>query len=232
MYDWLILLVDLSQAVAKGRGMVEDLDRERIAMAADRLSNGERFLSAIETIDQINEADPNRISVSGIEISYELHFSRLLFEKALHLREDASEALLLAARSQHICRWEMPRGDYPEGRAGYLRWRADLKRFHADRTASILSDLGYDEETIQSVRTINLKQDLKGNPECQTMEDALCLVFLEFQFPEFRRKTDDEKMVSILRKTWAKMSDQGRQAALGLKLGEDETRLVGMALEG
>lgn len=225
------LRVDFWQAVGKGGSMVENLDRERIASAAARLPNGERFLNAIETIDRLNVADPNRITVGGIEVSYELHFSRLLFEKALQLREYASEALLIAARSQHICRWELPRGDYPEGRAGYLRWRADLKRFHADRTAEILSDLGYDADTIQSVRSINLKQDLKSNPECQTMEDALCLVFLEFQFPDFRLKTDDEKMVSILRKTWAKMSDEGRKAVLELKLGKEEARLVGLALE-
>lgn len=205
---------------------------EQVFAAAERLQNGGRFREAIERIDRLNSADPNRVTRDGIELGYEFYFSCLLFAKVVSFCEEASEALLIAARSQHICRWEIPRANYPKGRAGYLKWRADLKCFHADKTASILTELNYSTEFIETVRTINLKKDLKGNPESQAMEDALCLVFLESQFSEFRLKTTEEKMVSILQKTWAKMSEHGKSTALGLMLGEEEARLVGLALNG
>ncbi len=207
-------------------------DKELVNQAASRLPERERFLKAIERIDRHNDRDPKRVSTDGVEMGYELFFSRLLFAKVVSFRKEASEALLIAARSQHICRWESPRADYPEGRAGYLKWRADLKYFHADKTASILAELDYSDDLIQSVRTINLKKDLKSNPDSQAMEDALCLVFLESQFPEFRLKTTEEKMVTILQKTWAKMSEPAKNAALALELGEEEARLVGLALNG
>lgn len=211
--------------------MNSNSDSDRVNRAASRLIDGERFLKAIGTIDRINDEDPKRVTKDGVEMGYELYFSRLLFVKVVSLIEEASEELLIAARSQHICRWEMPRTEYPDGRVGYLKWRADLKIYHADKTASILAELNYSDGLIQAVRTINLKKHLKSNADSQAMEDALCLVFLESQFPEFRLKTDEEKMVTILRKTWAKMSEQGQAAALALELGEEEARLVGKALK-
>lgn len=212
--------------------MSDTLDSERVERAAARMTDSSRFLRAIAAIDLLNNEDPKRVSTGENEIGYELYFSQLLFAKTLFLEKEASEALLIAARSQHICRWKMPRSDYPGGKAGYLSWRSDLKQYHASLTTEVLTGLGYDEPTIESIRSINLKKDLKRNPNAQTMEDALCLVFLENQFPEFRLRTPDEKMITILQKTWAKMSERGQQAALNLKLGEEESRLVGLALSG
>ena len=65
-----------------------------------------------------------------------------LREILLAVREEAvsplSELLLIfAARAQHIHRWEIPRSDYPEGRAGYLKWRTDLGKLHADTASAI-----------------------------------------------------------------------------------------------
>ena len=212
--------------------MNSDLDRENGVLASGRATDGARFLRVIGRIDSLNNEDPKRVSIGDESIGYELHFSRLLFAKALYLFPEASEAFLLAARGQHICRWESPRSDYPEGRAGYLKWRSDLKRFHADETAKVLESEGYGTDTIERVRAINLKKDLKHNNEAQAMEDALCLVFLESQFADFRHKTTEEKMVSILRKTWGKMSDRGKEAASSLDLEEEEKRLIDLALGG
>ena len=208
------------------------LDRKNVLQASERATNVVRFLRAIGRIDSLNNEDPKKVTDGDELIGYELRFSRLLFAKVLSTRPEASEACLLAARGQHICRWESPRSDYPEGRAGYLKWRSDLKRFHADKTAQVLESEGYGLDTIDQARAINLKKDLKGNIEAQAVEDALCLVFLESQFAEFRHKTTEEKMVSILRKTWGKMSDRGKEAALCLQLGEEEQRLVELALYG
>ena len=212
--------------------MNRGVDRENALRASGRAADGDRFLRAIGRIDSLNSEDPKTVTLCDETIGYELHFSRLLFAKVLSILPEASEACLLAARGQHICRWESPRSDYPEGRAGYLRWRSDLKRFHADKTAKVLESEGYDPDTIERVRAINLKKDLKNNIEAQAMEDSLCLVFLESQFAEFRHKTTEEKMISILRKTWGKMSDGGKEAALSLNLGKEEMRLINLALEG
>ena len=210
--------------------MIPETDLERIESAAARMADAVRFMKAIQSIDLLNDVDRKRVTDEGRDVGYELYFSRLLFAKTLSLNSVASEALLLAARAQHVSRWKMPRSDFSIGRAGYLKWRSDLKRYHATVAADVLGDAGYDEATIAQVRTINLKENLKSNPDAQTMEDALCLVFLEVQFSEFRLKTSEEKIISILRKTWGKMSDRGQKAALALELGEEEARLIGLAL--
>lgn len=209
-----------------------DTDRERIARVARRLANPDRFTQAIAAIDGVNAEDPNTIDVDGESVGYELWFSRELFSWVFRLDANASEALLLAARSQHIARWTSPRSDYPMDRPGYLKWRSDLKRYHAERTRALLESQGYGIEILDTVSALNEKRNLKSNPECQTLEDGLCLVFLEKQFARFQEKTDADKMVDILRKSWAKMSARGREAALGLPLGEREKALVARALSG
>ncbi|MCP5094775.1 MAG: DUF4202 domain-containing protein [Chloroflexi bacterium] len=52
-----------------------------------------------------------------------------------------SEALQIAARTLHIRRWEIPRESYPRNRTGYLKWRTNLKYFHANKTAEIMQDV-------------------------------------------------------------------------------------------
>jgi hypothetical protein len=115
-------------------------------------------------------------------------------------------------------------------RAGYLRWRADLKKFHAAQSGAILREVGYGEEMIARVQALNLKKELGKDPDCQVLEDALCLVFLQYQLAEFVAKTHDEKVINVLKKTWAKMSEQGRAEALKLNYGEREFGLVTAAL--
>jgi hypothetical protein len=142
----------------------------------------------------------------------------------------ASEALQLAARSQHLMRWRIPRETFSKDRAGYIRWRTTLYDFHADRAAEVLREVGYDEATIERVRSLIRKQNLKTDPESQTLEDVICLVFLENYFAEFARDHDEEKLIKILRKTWRKMSDRGHDAAMNLNLGPHELELISKAL--
>jgi Domain of unknown function (DUF4202) len=143
----------------------------------------------------------------------------------------ASEALRLAAHCQHLERWKIARSEFPEGRAGYLQWRTRLGRFHAERAREVLAGVGYDEATLRAVETIVTKQHLRSNPDSQTMEDSLCLVFLEYELDDFVEKYPDEaKAVDILQKTWKKMSARGHQAALELSLSERGRALVGRAL--
>lgn len=169
------------------------------------------FQHAIDEIDRYNRQDPN-----GREYDHALAVS----EWVSKLRPDASEALRLAARAHHIGRWEIPRDTYPRNRSGYLKWRKTLQQFHADTTAEILARCGYDPELIDRVRSIILKQRIKSDAETQALEDALCLVFIERQLEDFKHQVDEDKLANILRKTWHKMSEQGRQTALELPLPE------------
>lgn len=193
-------------------------------------SSDPRFAAAIRAFDDANSRDPHREVDAGAEHPRELLYARRLTEQVLALDPQASVPLQLAARCQHLCRWEIPRETYPADRAGYLRWRKDLQQFHARRAAEILAAVGYDAPLRERVRDLNLKKDLGRDPELQVLEDALCLVFLRFQLPQLALKTDDEKLVNALRKSWTKMSAAGRTAALALSLGQREKSLVQRAL--
>jgi len=190
----------------------------------------ERFQRAVEEFDRMNAADPRRSDVEGVDRPYELVQAERLSAWIERLDPHASEALRLAARCQHLRRWEIPRSDWPLGRAGYLQWRTRLARFHADESASVLRAAGYDEEVVDHVRRINLKQGLRSDPDVQTMEDALCLSFMEHELEGFSEKHTDDKIVEILRKTWKKMSARGHEAALALPLSPRLAKLVGDAL--
>jgi hypothetical protein len=189
-----------------------------------------RFRRAVERFDAINAEDPTRELDRGVERPHELLQSERLSTWIERLDPDASEVLRLAAHCQHLKRWAIPRSSFPEGRTGYLQWRTQLARFHADLAAEVLRDAGYDDDSVDAVRRINLKQNLRSNADSQTMEDALCLVFLEYEIEAFAAKHDDDKLVEILRKTWKKMSERGRARALELELSERVIALVKRAL--
>ena len=194
-----------------------------------RLS-GDRLKKALAEFDALNAKDPNSIEVDGESQPKELHDALAMSRWIDSLYPDASEAVCLAARCQHLCRWESPRSSYPEGRAGYLKWRSDLKQFHANKAEEVLRSVGYDDEMIEAVRIINLKKGLKTNPDVQAIEDALCLVFLENQFEGYLAQWDEDKLISILRKTWAKMSSVGHAAALKLTFSKQGLTLIEKAL--
>jgi hypothetical protein len=189
-----------------------------------------RFAEAVRRFDEANSQDPNSEVAEGVSYPRELLYAQRLTSWVKKLSPDASETLLLASRSQHLCRWEIPRSSYEMTRAGYLRWRAELKEFHAKKSAEILGEVGYPEEIIAQVQELNRKKNLGRDPECQVLEDALCLVTLEFQIEDLIRKTDAEKMVSILQKTWKKMSPEAHEAALKLSYSEVAKELLAKAL--
>jgi len=185
---------------------------------------------AIEQFNTLNGEDPNQLEVDGEARPKELVHAERLEAWVRRVNPDASVALLLASRCQHLMRWTVPRSDYPEGRVGYLKWRKDLSRKHADRAGEVLRELSLDTTLIEAVRTINLKQELKTNPDSQAMEDALCLSFLAHEFVEFSEKHTDEKVVDIVQKTWRKMSERGHSLALELSLEGRAKSLVTQAL--
>jgi hypothetical protein len=143
---------------------------------------------------------------------------------------DASEALRLAARCQHIKRWEIPRDTYPMDRPGYHAWRNELKKYHAEQAESILMEVGYDDTTIERVKFLLQKKQLHRDAETQTLEDIICLVFLQYYFEAFSKKYEEEKLIDIIRKTWRKMSDKGHDAALKIDFSPQSLALIKKAL--
>jgi hypothetical protein len=173
----------------------------------------ERFDRALAAIDAANADDPYRLVVRGEERPKEQAHAELVTEWVCRLRPDASEALLLAARAHHVRRWEIPRDSYPDGRAGYLKWRRALHDLHAKVVGGVLDREGYDDGTVERVQAIVKKRGLGHDPEVQVLEDALCLVFLETQFDDLVARLDPEKMDDVVRKTLVKMSDEGKRLA-------------------
>jgi hypothetical protein len=127
----------------------------------------------------------------------------------------ASETLQIAARGQHIERWVRPRDDYPEGRTGYLTWRRDLARHHAERVGAIMASAGYGEEEIAAAGRMLRKEGLKSDAEVQALEDVICFVFLKWYFAPFAAKQDAAKTADIVAKTARKMSPEARARVLG-----------------
>jgi len=178
-----------------------------------------RYNNTIASFDALNAQDPNLQTVDGKSQPKELVYARRMSEMLDRYAPNASEALKLAARSQHIQRWAIPRSDYPMTKPGYMQWRANLKNFHAELAGKILKENGYDEGTIQKVSALLKKENLHSDEDTQTLEDVIVLAFLEHDLEAFVQKYSDyteEKFITILRKSYLKMSDQGRAAALTL----------------
>jgi len=189
------------------------------------------FTAAIRKIDEANSQDPNKEIYQGKEYPKELLYSLRMSAWLDKLRPDAPEFLKLAARAQHLCRWEIPRSSYPMDRTGYLKWRTFLYSYHAEKAAAILRETGYDEETVRKISTLLLKQNIKRNPDMQLLEDVICLVFLENYFSDFSKQHEEEKIVQIVQKTWKKMSEEGHRAALQIPMSASASALVKKALQ-
>ena len=190
----------------------------------------ELLKQVIAKIDAALAQDPNLMEIDGQQrpVAVVQAEKRSAWVEKL-AGKTVSEELQIAARAQHIRRWEIPRDNYPRDRIGYLKWRTDLQQFHAAKTAEIMREAGYGEAAISRVKALITKKRLKQDREVQILEDALCLVFLETQFSEFAQNESD-KITNILQKTWKKMSPQGQQLALQLPLNDTDRAIIDGAL--
>ncbi|MFD1613791.1 DUF4202 domain-containing protein [Gelatiniphilus marinus] len=189
-----------------------------------------RFESTIALIDKKNSEDPNVYRIYDLDYPKELLYSQRMTRKLLQFNPNASKALQIAARAQHICRWKINRDDYPMDRVGYLKWRETLKKMHSEIIATILKQVGYDYEFINRIKSLITKKLIKKNKESQILEDVVCLVFLDYYFEEFSEKHDANKVIDILKKTWKKMSDKGRNEALKLQFSDKNLKLINEAI--
>ena len=190
----------------------------------------DRLQAALDAIDAANADDPNRVEVRGVSRPKELAHAELVSQWVSKLDPGASDALRLAARAHHLRRWELPRSDYPDGKAGYHRWRREQQKCHAEQAGRILLAQGYDEADVTRVQAIVRKQGLGRDAEVQVFEDALCLVFIETQFRELADRLGDEKLVDVTRKTLAKMSDAGIARVRELSLSDEDLALIERAV--
>ena len=188
-----------------------------------------RLELAFRAIDAANADDPAAVVVDGVTRPKEQAHAEGAVAWVRALRPDASEALLLAARAHHVRRWEIPRSSEAEGRAGYLRWKRRLQRHHADVAGAVLSEVGYEEDVVVRVQAIVRKEGLRSDPEVRTLEDALALVFVETQLTDLARRLAEDHVVEVVAKTLAKMSAEGRAAALDLPVDATVAPLLARA---
>ena len=190
-----------------------------------------RYDAAAAAVDAANAADPTRVVVRGrAPEPLALVHGHLAAEWVQVLVPDASEELLLAARAHHLRRWELPRATYPEGRAGYLRWKRDQRTRHAADVAGLLVDAGYDALAVERVQALIRRDDLRTDPGAQAVEDAACLVFLETQLADVGARLDHELLLDVLRKTARKMSPAGLAAVADVPLDAAGRQLLADAL--
>jgi hypothetical protein len=191
-----------------------------------------RFEKALTLIDAVHREDPQVEVVEGIARPSEALYAERMSAWVERLQPDASELLRLAVRCQHLRRWAIPRDRYPTGRLGYHQWRTAQARAHAQAAGVLLRQAGYDEASIARVQALIRKERLRQDPETQCLEDAACLVYLEYGLPGFAAQHDEAQVIDILQKTWNKMSPRAREEALRLKLTPHARALLDKALAG
>lgn len=194
-------------------------------------SQDARFNAVIAAIDDANARDPRAVHVDGRAVPAELLYGRRMSDVLGQMAPGASELLRIAARGQHIERWTSPRSNYPAGRAGYIKWRNDLKEFHARRLGEIMMTAGYGPDDAARVGAIVRKERLRSDPDVQMLEDVACIVFLTHYLTDFMSKTDEAKLARILAQTWKKMSAQGHAHAGKLDLPPSALALLRRGLE-
>jgi hypothetical protein len=201
------------------------------------VSSSPCFRLAIELFDAANAADPNMETVDGVAQPKELVYGRRMSEMLARYAPEASEAVQLAVRAQHICRWQVPRDSQPMDRDGYLRWRSGLYTFQAEFAGKLMREAGCAEDLVQRVMAAVAKKGIKVNPEAQMLEDVADLVFIEHYMLAFAGKKQgysEAKWLDIIRKTWKKMSERARKFALSgsVRLPEPLVPLIVKAIDG
>ena len=184
------------------------------------------YEQAVNLIDSANSADPNIEQSQGKEWPKELLYGMRMSNMLERYKSDADVVIKLAIRGQHIQRWLSPRSAYPMDKKGYHKWRSELYTFHADKVANIMLQVGFSEQDIKRAKNAVAKVGIKSNPDTQLLEDVVALVFIEHYLLDFAAKHTDyteQKWIDIIRKTWAKMSDDAHEFVLAGKISLPES---------
>lgn len=195
-----------------------------------------RLDAVVEAIDRINADDPvtEYDPDSGQDQPRCLLYGQRMSRRLEQYRPDADECLRIAVRGQHIRRWAIPREDYPDGRQGYHQWRRRLYDYHAELVTELMAEHGYDDQERERAASLVRKENLKADPDAQTLEDVAAQVFLEHYLEPFMREKGERygeaKLHHIIRRTWRKMSPAGQQSALSLPMPDAAAEVVHAAL--
>lgn len=181
----------------------------------------EKYIKVCFEIDEVHSLDPTIEVAYGKDFPAELLYSDRLVKCLEKFSPEASEQVKIAARCQHLKRWEIPRNTYPMDKVGYLKWRKALYIYQSEEAAKILKKVGYNDDFVDEVKALIQKKEISRNINAQTIEDIACLVFIEFYLDDFSKKHSIDKMKSIISKTWSKMSDKGQKAALSIRMSEN-----------
>ncbi len=165
-----------------------------------------RFEKAIAAFDAYNQTDPHQEEYQGKLFPKEILYAQRMTDRLNSFAPDADECIKLAARCQHIGRWEIARSNYPMNKKGYFQWRAEEKLHHAQLAEGILLNHGYAADVVDRVKFLVLKKELSTNADTQLLEDVVCLVFVEYYLEKFVSKHGETKAIDIIRKTVKKMS--------------------------
>lgn len=166
--------------------------------------------AVLAAIDAANNKDPRLDE----DLPEALLYGQRMSAETDRLFPDAPDVLAIAARGQHIERWVLLRADYPQGRAGYLKWRRDLAMHHATRVSEIMAEHSYSQDEIDATGRMLRKEGIKRDTQVQALEDVICFVFLKWYFEPFAAKHPHEKVVDIVEKTARKMSSEARDRVL------------------
>ena len=195
------------------------------------LADSARFAEACRLFDAANAEDPTlEPNDQGQPVPKELLYAQRMSACLARVAPEAPEVVQLAARSQHIRRWRIPRADFPLTRPGYHQWRNTLKQYHAELAGELLQQAGYEADMIARAQQLLRKERLQSDPEVQLLEDVICLVFLEHYLLPFAAQHPEEKVLEIVRKTWPKMTERGHALALQLPFAPEALALVLKAL--
>jgi hypothetical protein len=195
------------------------------------MSLPEKLACAFTAFDAYNSRDLHTEEFDGQKFPKELLYSIRMTEKLEQYAPDAPEHVRIAARCQHIGRWEIPRNTFPMDRKGYLQWRSRLAIHHCDIASRILEDCGFDAATIERVKFLLQKKELRQHhPETQLLEDVICLVFIEHYLDDFALQHEDDKVVDILKKTVPKMSPRALDQVPAIRMTEKVKKLLQEAL--
>lgn len=192
------------------------------------MNKSEQYNNAIQLIDSTYQQDPDIDVWNGEQFPKEHLYAQRMVHMLEAYQPESDEAQLLAARCQHLCRWEIPRSSYPMDKAGYHKWRTFLYSYQAGKAAELLTNAGYNTDTIERVKTMVSKSNLKTNPDSQLIEDVICLVFVKYYAKDFAKRYADnpKKLSGIINKTWNKMSPKAQATALKLDITPELTQAI------
>lgn len=194
------------------------------------LDPAEREARTAAAIDAANAEDPETVVVDGEPRPLQQTLGRLAAEWVDRLDPGATAVQRLAARAHHLRRWERPRSAYPEGRAGYLRWRRAAKDAHAEDLGALLGQHGWSEEEVGAAQALLRKEGLGRVPATQVHEDAVCLAFLAVQLDATADRLGEDKAIEVLRRTARKMSPDALARAADVPSSPRGRALVERAL--